>query len=1015
MVNKMGLKRKTASFVAMTLIATMAVELTPQGTLSLQAATDLTQEEYDELVGTYSIDDSIPDYQKYMENKSCVYPGTEYIIAASDYVRYEEDGKAAEPQIYKDYENVAGGDDSLLTTEEALVEYEITIKESGFYDIMLDYYPVEGKNSEIQRAFFVDGKLPYKELAFIEFSRIWNNDVSTTTTDKNGIVVKEWEKDNQGNEVKPKTLESPEWVQSYLYDSNGYILSPLSVYLEAGDHTITMLSIKEPMLLHKIVLTNHKEIKDYEAAKATWDEMGAVQATNTVIRIEAENAIKTSSQMLYPRQDQSSPAVYPSSPKVLLNNTIGGNSWKDAGQWVEWEFEVPESGYYNISTYCKQNFVRGIDVCRKIYIDGEVPFSELEAYGFHYEQNWREEIISDENGNAYDIYLEAGKHTLRMEVVLGDMADIISQVQSCVQQLNAIYRQVIYITGVSPDKYRDYQIEASLPELESELVAVRAELGEAIEALKITAGRNSDKLTVLQTMTDQLDELIKDQERFTEVISSYKVNVRACGNWITQVLGQPLQLDRIMVYASDSKPSIEKDNWFARAGYELQRLYYSFVVDYNQIGNVAEESDETTVLTLWIGTGRDQANVIKALIDENFTKETNISINVQLVDMNTLLRATLAGEGPDVAIQVANTNGIAGAVLNTGNDTPVNYGLRNAVLDLSKFDDYEEVIKRFDESAMVPFSFNGATYALPDTQTFPMMFYRKDILAEIGLDVPKTWDEVKVAMTVLSKNQMEFGMLPSEQIFAMLLFQNGGEYYSENGDKSMLDSDIAVNTFKTYCEYYTDYKLDKATSVEERFRTGECPIIISDYTTYNNLQVSAPDIAGLWDFTVVPGVLQADESILHTTGSTGLADIIMSDTEHPQECWEFLKWWTSAETQTLYGREMESLMGASARVATANLEAMGNLSWPVRDYKEIMSQFEQVQGIPQVPGGYYSWRNLNNAFYSVTTDESSTGHDMVATPREELMDKVLYIDAEINYKREEFGLPLASKNEDAGN
>lgn len=1015
MVNKMGLKRKTASFVAMTLIATMAVELTPQGTLSLQAATDLTQEEYDELVGTYSIDDSIPDYQKYMENKSCVYPGTEYIIAASDYVRYEEDGKAAEPQIYKDYENVAGGDDSLLTTEEALVEYEITIKESGFYDIMLDYYPVEGKNSEIQRAFFVDGKLPYKELAFIEFSRIWNNDVSTTTTDKNGIVVKEWEKDNQGNEVKPKTLESPEWVQSYLYDSNGYILSPLSVYLEAGDHTITMLSIKEPMLLHKIVLTNHKEIKDYEAAKATWDEMGAAQATNTVIRIEAENAVKTSSQMLYPRQDQSSPAVYPSSPKVLLNNTIGGNSWKDAGQWVEWEFEVPESGYYNISTYCKQNFVRGIDVCRKIYIDGEVPFSELEAYGFHYEQNWREEIISDENGNAYDIYLEAGKHTLRMEVVLGDMADIISQVQSCVQQLNAIYRQVIYITGVSPDKYRDYQIEESLPELESELVAVRAELGEAIEALKITAGRNSDKLTVLQTMTDQLDELIKDQERFTEVISSYKVNVRACGNWITQVLGQPLQLDRIMVYASDSKPSIEKDNWFARAGYELQRLYYSFVVDYNQIGNVAEESDETTILTLWIGTGRDQANVIKALIDENFTKETNISINVQLVDMNTLLRATLAGEGPDVAIQVANTNGIAGAVLNTGNDTPVNYGLRNAVLDLSKFDDYEEVIKRFDESAMVPFSFNGATYALPDTQTFPMMFYRKDILAEIGLDVPKTWDEVKVAMTVLSKNQMEFGMLPSEQIFAMLLFQNGGEYYSENGDKSMLDSDIAVNTFKTYCEYYTDYKLDKATSVEERFRTGECPIIISDYTTYNNLQVSAPDIAGLWDFTVVPGVLQADGSILHTTGSTGLADIIMSDTEHPQECWEFLKWWTSAETQTLYGREMESLMGASARVATANLAAMGNLSWPVRDYKEIMSQFEQVQGIPQVPGGYYSWRNLNNAFYSVTTDESSTGHDMVATPREELMDKVLYIDAEINYKREEFGLPLASKNEDAGN
>ena len=158
-------------------------------------------------------------------------------------------------------------------------------------------------------------------------------------------------------------------------------------------------------------------------------------------------------------------------------------------------------------------------------------------------------------------------------------------------------------------------------------------------------------------------------------------------------------------------------------------MFYSFIVDYNQIGNVVEEGEESKVLTLWVGTGRDQANVIKALIDENFTKETGISINVQLVDMNTLLRATLAGEGPDIAIQVANTNGIAGAVLNTGNDTPVNYGLRNAVMDLTQFEDFEEVADRFSDSAMVPFSFNGATYALPDTQTFPMMFYRKDILS----------------------------------------------------------------------------------------------------------------------------------------------------------------------------------------------------------------------------------------------------------------------------------------------
>lgn len=998
-------KRKIAFLLAVTLIAGAS----PQTALQTEAATDVTQEEYENIVGTYSIDPDVLGYQEYVEANPQVYPDQEYRIAAADYVRYEEGGESAVPEIYDNYENIPGGGSALLTSEEALVEFEVDIRESGFYDMSLVYYPIEGKSSEIQRAFFVDGELPYSELALVELKRIWVTNITEMAEDENGVVTKVWQVDSQGNDVKPRAVEAPEWVESYLYDSNGYVTEPLSLYLEAGTHTIAMMSQKEPMLLSEIILNNSEKVLDYADAKAAWDAAGYQNSNGVSVRIEGENADKSSSQMLYPRQDQSSPAVYPSSPKVLLNNTIGGTSWQEAGQWIEWNFEVPESGYYNIAAYCKQNFVRGIDVCRRISIDGVVPFAEMSDYGFGYEQSWREDILSDEEGNPYSFYLEAGTHTLRMEVVLGDMADIISTVQDTVQKLNSIYRQVIYITGVAPDQYRDYQLEASLPGLEAELIDARAGINEAIEALRVTAGRNSDKLTTLLTMQDQLDELIEDQERFVEVLSSYKVNVRACGNWITQVLSQPLQIDRIMVYSPENHQEIPSSGFFSKLGYEIQRLFYSFIVDYNQIGNAIDDEEEGVVLTLWIGTGRDQANVIKALIDENFTSKTGINVNVQLVDMNTLLRATLADEGPDVAIQVANTNGIAGAVLNTGNDTPVNYGIRNAVLDLAQFSDYEEVAQRFSPSAIVPFSFDGATYALPDTQTFPMMFYRKDILAEIGLEVPTTWDEVKVAMTVLAKNQMEFGMLPNEQTFAMLLFQNGGEYYSENGDRSLLDSDIAVATFKQYCEYYTDYKLDKATSVEERFRTGECPIIISDYTTYNNLQVSAPDIAGLWDFTVVPGVLQEDGSILHSTGSTGLADIIMANTEHPQECWEFLKWWTDAETQTLYGREMESLMGASARVATANLEALANLSWPIKDYRELMEQFKQVEGIPQVPGGYYTWRNVNNAFYSVTTDSSSTGRTQVATPREELMDKIIYVNAEISYKREEFGLPVAEE------
>lgn len=990
-----GLKRAASALLIVGMVFTML----QQAVTNTYAMTDLKMDEYDDIVSTYSVNDSVPDYKDYVNQFDAVYPSEPVTIGAEDCVRYDESDVSTEPVIYTDYEGMSG--DSIYTSEDSLVEYEVEIKEEGFYNLSLEYYPIEGKNSDIERSIFVDGELPYGELSLITFHRVWKYEAEQGDN-TNGSVSYVWEKDNQGNDCKPGMEEAPEWMTSFVYDSDGYITSPLSVYLTKGTHTISLLSLREPMLIHSITLSNATETEDYATVKAANDAAGATDTTGQKIVIEGENPTKTSSQMLYPIQDQSSPAVSPASAKELLNNTIGGNSWRLVGQWIEWDFDVAETGYYNISLYDCQNYVRGTYVSRRIMIDGEVPFKEMEAYGFNYDQSWREDVLSDDSGTPYSFYLEEGHHTIRMEVVLGDFSTIVSEVEDCVQQLNSIYREIIKITGVSPDTYRDYQIENTLPGLHDELVAVRDQLDAAITSLQNLTGKKSDKETVLITMRDQLDDLIDDAEYFVRTIGAYKINARACGNWITQVIDQPLAIDRINIYSADQTISYDNTSFLAKAGYECKRLFYSFIIDYNQIGNVAESDDGTDeTITLWIGSGRDQANVIKAMIDETFTNETGVNVNVQLVDMSTLLRAELAGEGPDVAIQVANTNGIAGAVLNTGNDTPVNYGIRNAVLDLTQFDDLDEVTSRFSDAAMTAFSFDGAVYALPETITFPVMFYRKDILAELGMEVPQTWDEVKVAMTILSKNQMEFGMLPSEQIFAMLLYQNGGQYYSEDGSRSMLDSDVAVNTFKEYCEFYTDYKLDKATSAEERFRTGECPIIIADYTTYNNLVVSAPDIAGLWDFAPVPGTVQEDGTIDRSVGCTGLASIIMADTEYPDACWEFLKWWTSADVQTQYGREMESLMGSAARVPTANLEAFSNMPWPVDDYEALEDAFQWVKGIPQVPGGYYSWRNVNNAFYTVTTETDT------ASPREELMDKVIYINAEIDYKRQELGLPLA--------
>ncbi|MBP5599263.1 MAG: ABC transporter substrate-binding protein, partial [Lachnospiraceae bacterium] len=116
-----------------------------------------------------------------------------------------------------------------------------------------------------------------------------------------------------------------------------------------------------------------------------------------------------------------------------------------------------------------------------------------------------------------------------------------------------------------------------------------------------------------------------------------------------------------------------------------------------------------------------------------------------------------------------------------------------------------------------------------------------------------------------------------------------------------------------------------------------------------------------------------------------------------ENAWEFLKWWMSAKTQSDYGNEIENVLGVSGRVATANIEALSNLAWASKDYKQLMGELKWVKAIPEIPGSYYTERNINNAFYTVYNNNED--------PRETLQDIVKTINTEIRSKREEFNLP----------
>jgi ABC-type glycerol-3-phosphate transport system substrate-binding protein len=126
---------------------------------------------------------------------------------------------------------------------------------------------------------------------------------------------------------------------------------------------------------------------------------------------------------------------------------------------------------------------------------------------------------------------------------------------------------------------------------------------------------------------------------------------------------------------------------------------------------------------------------------------------------------------------------------------------------------------------------------------------------------------------------------------------------------------------------------------------------------------AAPDLMGRWAMAPIPGVLRDDGTVDRSTaGYVGEADVILSASNKKDACWQFIKWWTSAETQTKFGREVEGRIGSHARWLSSNAEAFSGMPWNRDDLKVIQSSWSAIVETPNVLGGYFTGRHLTNAW-----------------------------------------------------
>ena len=873
--------------------------------------------------------------------------------------------------------------DGLLTADNSDLTWKVNVPKAGLYNIRLEYLTTESRGVDIEREIAINGEVPFSGASTLCFSRLW--------TDANEV-----RKDNQGNDIRPTQEERFEKQSAYCKDDMGYQTEPYAFYFNEGENELTIRAVNEPVILCSISLTpiaKYPTYEEYTAAKpdASMSETGL----NYSQTIQGEWATLRSTPSLYGRYDRSSSQTEPYSVSNSILNYIGGEPWTHPGEWIQWDFEVPEDGYYNISVKARQMYQRGALSARSVYIDGEIPFEDLKAVTFSYSTGWDMRTLSDKDGNPFRFWLKKGSHTIRMEVTMGKMGPVLKSVEDSIFRLNQIYRKILVLTGASPDKYRDYNLKRVYPEVIEAMDLESKRLYKIVDDTVAITGEKSDRVASAQTLAVQLETFVKKNERITESFQNFRDNITSLGTAMQNMAESKLDVDLIMVTGENVKVPEVRENIFQSIGHEIRSCLSSYTVDYNSLGDKYEDSDD--VVEIWITTGRDQSTVLKNLVDNTFTTQTGIKVNIKLVLQDAILPAVVAGNGPDV-------------VLSLSGWFAVNYAMRNAVEDLTQFEDFEEVVKPFTKSILEPLTYNDSKkigiYGLPETQEFAVLFYRKDIMEELGLEIPKTWDELIAELPTIQGNSLTVGInfpdirIVDNSVLNSMIYQNGGEIYDKEAKHTLVDSEAGVAGFKQYTSLYNDYGLPVVFDFPSRFRSGEMPLGIQNYNIYNTLMVSAPEIRGLWDFTLFPGTVKADGTIDHTAQTSGLCCMmIATDNETKKKnAWEFMKWWVSADAQVRFGREMESILGASARYQTANQDALKQLAWSDKQLKVLQEQVVQTKGFPEIAGGYSTQRHLINAVRKVI----NTKEDQ----RETLLTYARTINEEIKIKRREFNLPV---------
>lgn len=887
------------------------------------------------------------------------------IIKAADYTAVSAESKVA---VRSDGQKMDVVD---WTNEKGWLEWNIDVPQDGLYTLEVDFSPLKGSFASIVRGVQIDGSYPYQEAERITLERWWKD--GKYPYDRNAL----------GNEIRPEQVELGGWrtvqVANYAVSSE-----PLLWLLSKGQHTIRLTGGREPLSIASLTLAVPKPIPAYADYVATAGAGSMGKGRNgwySVIEAEqytAKSAIGTQT------QSAAEPYMSPDPKGRIVYNAIGGERWQQAGDWIEWEVTVPVTGWYAIDFKYLQGYNGRANAYRTVMLDGEVPFQEMLHSIFPANRDWAIRPLTDASEKPYLFRMEGGTHRLRLIADSSLISPAVEGLRSTLEDLSVMERDIRLISGnygtgssLNLDTGRTWDVKKFDPEIEIKLSDMIERLRSVRDYVDGLNQNVTDPTTAISSAMNSLKELLADVNGIPNQVKVFADIQTSINTWIKPMESQGVMLDYLVVRDPEAKPGLKLPNLWDKVSYSTVNFARTFFQEYD-----LKDLNEEASVTVWVQRGRDYVDLLQKMIEADFTPKTGIHVNVNLMpNTNVLMLGNAAGDQPDVALGI-------------GMETPVDYAMRGAAADLSQFPGFEDVLKRFNPGVMRSYAYNGGMYALPETQTFMVMFYRTDVLERLGLTPPDTWDDVLELLPTLQENGMDI-YYPTKE-FVMPFYQQGAEFYTTDGMSTMIDNTLAQAAFKRWTDLFITHNFPKEVpAFFNHFRFGDMPIGIADYNTYIQLTVAAPEIMGKWKMAPLPGVRGADGQVVRWSAQSTTAGMLMEKGKKKEQAWTFLDWWTSTATQAKFANDIESFAGIEYRWNPANIEALQYVPWPSDDMEVLAEQGRWGKNVPYVPGYYFLSREMDFAWNNTV---------LGGMPGKEAISKAaISLQREMTRKQKEFG------------